>query len=159
MDIPVCLCLHHSQGRNAKENAEMLVFPTASPQSHVPDHLSGSTQQHCHTPEPWELQSLAGTFCLCTGHSSWTTQQVLKEAPGCPSEQHFNVEWSRFLERVHSSVTPATLAWQPDLPVLLLIIALKKRKQNCYQSEWGWFTILSFACKVSNSNTKHLSVH
>lgn len=69
------------------------------------------------------------------------------------------VEWSIFLERVHSSVTPATLAWQPDLPVLLLIIALKKRKQNCYQSEWAWFTILSFACKVSNSNTKHLSVH
>lgn len=44
MDIPVYLCLYHSHGSTDKENAIILLSPIPSPQGHLPDHLSGTTQ-------------------------------------------------------------------------------------------------------------------
>lgn len=115
--ILIYLCLYHSHGSNDKENAIILLCPIPSPQSPSQITCLGPLSNTFTHQRPWELQSLPGIFWLCTGHSAgtlpaWTTQQILKEAPGCTSEQHFHV-------------------WNEHIPCALLC-------RPCYSSHTAW---------------------
>lgn len=127
-------------GKKLQGNAVMLLFPIASPQSCLQNPCLGAHSNNTVTHQrPWELQSLAGTFRLCTGHSACMDNKTHPEGSSwLPLRTAFShVEWSIFLVIVHGSVVPATLAWQPDLPVLLLIIALKKANKTTTKVHGG----------------------
>lgn len=140
VSMPVSFSWEHWQGKCHNPPFPHSLPTGSPPRPPVWDH----TVTLSHTRGPGSCRACLAPFgSVQATLPAWTTQQILKEAPGCPSEQHFHV-WNEHIPCAwhccpcYSSLT----AW-----------CASASGHNCSDIKSKQNTKL---CLQSDSNTKHL---